>query len=395
MSKQKYRINLSVKETRELEEIIRKQSTAQNIAKRARIIIKANDEMKGNREIAREMGISPCDITLWTKRWIERFDLPVIERLKDAPRSGSPGRISPEQSCQIIALACETPETYNIPISHWTHKELAKQVIKQGIVDKISPSYIGQLLKKKDLKPHQIRYWLNAKPDAKRDERIVDICKVYHDTPQTKDEIAFSIDEMTGIQALERISEDLPLSEGKVIAREFEYKRNGTQTLIAGMNIETGQIIADCGDTRKEKDFASFIKKLIETNEDKKICHIVLDQLNTHKSETLVRLIAEHCGIDEELGVKGKSGILKSMATREEFLSQSNKSVIFHYTPKHASWMNQIEIWFGILTRNLIKRGNFSSKEVLKTKLNNFINYFNETMAKPFKWTYCGKPLEL
>lgn len=149
MSKKKYRINLYVKEIRELKKIIRKQSTAQNIAKRARIIIKANDEMKDNREIAREMGISPCDITLWTKRWIERFNLPVEERLKDSARTGSPARISPEQCCQIIALACETPETYNVPVSHWTHKELAKQVIKEGIVDKISPSYIGQLLKKR------------------------------------------------------------------------------------------------------------------------------------------------------------------------------------------------------------------------------------------------------
>lgn len=245
------------------------------------------------------------------------------------------------------------------------------------------------------MQPHRIRYWLNAKPDEKRDERIADICDVYHRIPETQDEIAVSVDEMTGIQALERMVDDLPMSAGKVIAREFEYKRNGTQTLIAGMNIETGQITADCGDTRKEKDFASFIKKLIEKNKDKKICHIVLDQLNTHKSETLVRLIAEHCGIDEDLGVKGKSGILKSMATRAEFLSQSNKSLIFHYTPKHASWMNQIEIWFGILMKNLIKRGNFSSKEDLKTKLNNFIDYFNETMAKPFKWTYYGKPLEI
>ena len=149
MSKNKYRINLLSKEIKELEEIIRKQRSPQNIAKRARIIIKANEEMKGNREIAREMGMSPCDVTLWTKRWLEGYDLPVAERLSDAARSGTPERISPEQWCQIIAVACESPETYDVPMTHWTHKELAKQVIKQGIVDKISPSYIGQMLKKK------------------------------------------------------------------------------------------------------------------------------------------------------------------------------------------------------------------------------------------------------
>ena len=149
MSKNKYRINLLSKEIKELEEIIQKQRSPPNIAKRARIIIKANEEMKGNREIAREMGISPCDVTLWTKRWLEGYDLPVAERLSDAARSGTPERISPEQWCQMIAVACESPETYDVPMTHWTHKELAKQVIKQGIVDKISPSYIGQMLKKK------------------------------------------------------------------------------------------------------------------------------------------------------------------------------------------------------------------------------------------------------
>lgn len=395
MSKSKYRINLTTKERSELEEIIRKQNSPQNIAKRAKIIVKANVEIKGNREIAREMEISPCDITLWTKRWIEGFNLAVIERLSDAPRSGFPSTISSEQWCKIIAVACETPETYGIPTTHWTNKELSNQVIKQGIVEKISPSYIGRILKKKDLQPHRTRYWLNNKAEEKRDERIIEICDIYKSIPLTEDEIAFSVDEMTGIQALERIADDLPMSEGKPIAREFEYQRNGTQTLIAGMNIGTGEIVANCGETRKEEDFANFISKLIEENQHKETVHIVLDQLNTHKSETLVRLTAEYCGIDEELGVKGKSGILKSMETREKFLCRKDKSIVFHYTPKHASWMNQIEIWFGILMKKVIKRGNFSSKENLKMKLNNFIDFFNETMAKPFKWTYCGKPLEI
>jgi len=149
MGRSKYRQSLTEKEISELEQIIRKQTTPQNIARRARIINRANFERKTNRAIATELGMNPCDITLWTKRWIERSNVCVAERLIDAPRSGAPDRISAEQWCQIMALACESPEAYDIPMTHWTQKELVKQVIKQGIVDKISPSHLGQTLKKK------------------------------------------------------------------------------------------------------------------------------------------------------------------------------------------------------------------------------------------------------
>ncbi len=199
---------------------------------------------------------------------------------------------------------------------------------------------------------------------------------------------------MTGIQALERIAKDLPLSSGKPLAREFEYKRNGTQTLIAGINIALGQVQAICQDTRTEEDFSQFIENIIAENQGYKTYHIVLDQLNTHKSETLVRLVARHDKITEELGIKGKKGILKSMKTREKFLMDKSHSLVFHYTPKHCSWMNQIEIWFGILMKKVIARGNFSSKKDLKGKVLAFIDYFNQTMAKPFKWTYQDKPLK-
>lgn len=202
-----------------------------------------------------------------------------------------------------------------------------------------------------------------------------------------------SVDEMTGIQALERIAPDLPMEAGKPQAREFEYKRHGTQTLIAAINVALGNVWGICGDSRKEEDFAEFIKQAIENNPGYNVYHFVSDQLNTHKSESLVRFTADYCGIDKDLGIKGKEGILKSMDSREAFLAEGGKAIVLNETPKHASWMNQIEIWFGILMRKVIKRGNFPSKEDLKNKVLSFIEYFNKTMAKPFKWTYQGKVL--
>ena len=199
---------------------------------------------------------------------------------------------------------------------------------------------------------------------------------------------------MTGIQALERIAPSLPMPPGMIERREFEYIRHGTQALIAGFDVATGKVQGTVADTRTEADFAAFLEQLFASAAPTMRWRIVCDNLDIHMSESVVRLVARQCGIDAAtLGRKGREGVLARKASRAAFLRHHSHRITFHFTPKHASWLNQIEIWFSILVRKLLRRASFVSKADLKLHIENFIAYFNRTMAKPFKWTWAGKPL--
>jgi len=200
---------------------------------------------------------------------------------------------------------------------------------------------------------------------------------------------------MTGIQALERIAPTKPMRPGWEERREFEYTRHGTQCLIGNFAVVSGEVIAPTVQaTRTEADFATHIAGTVATDPEAGWIFVV-DNLTTHCSETLVRYVAQACGIEEELGKKGQRGILKSVATRKKFLTDAGHRIRFVYVPKHTSWLNQIEIWFSILVRRVLRRGNFTSVTDLREKILAFIDYFNRTLAKPFKWTYKGRPLNV
>lgn len=197
---------------------------------------------------------------------------------------------------------------------------------------------------------------------------------------------------MTGIQALERAAPTLPARPGRVERREFEYVRHGTLSLIASFRVATGQVTAaSLGPTRTEADFAAHVARAIATEPAAGYVFLV-DRLNTHQSESLVRLVAAAEGYPGDLGVKGESGVLQSMASRAAFLGAPERWVQFVYLPKHTSWLNQVEIWFSILVRRLLKRGSFASTDELRERILAFVAYFNRH-AKPFRWTYSGRSL--
>jgi transposase len=242
-----------------------------------------------------------------------------------------------------------------------------------------------------------VEYWLNAKPDdpVAFAAQVVAVCEAYQHAPTVARQggHVISTDEKPGVQALERAAPTLPMKPGLVERPEYEYIRHGTQCLIANFDVVTGEVVAPTiGPSRTEEDFARHIAQTIATDPEAPWLFIV-DQLNIHQSETLVQLVARTCGIEEDLGEKEKRGVLKSMQTRAEFLRDASPRIRFLYTPKHTSWLNQIEMWFSILVRRLLKRGNFTSVEDLRERILAFIDYFNKTMAKPFKWTYTGRPL--
>ena len=224
------------------------------------------------------------------------------------------------------------------------------------------------------------------------------VCNTYLETPELYFQYnthTVSVDEMTGVQALERNAQTIPMKPGQPARIEFEYTRHGTLCLTGNWHIVEGQMIASTiGPTRTEEDFLWHIFHTVQTDRDAGWV-FVADNLNTHCSESLVRYVAKLEGIDQStLGVKGKSGILKSMPSRQAFLTDRNHRVRFVFLPKHTSWLNQIEIVFGIVSRRVLRHGNFKSTAELKQRLLAFIDYFNRTFARPMRWTYTGRPVK-
>jgi len=396
-----------------LEKIARQYTNPYWLVIRAKMVLYAAAGAN-NADIAHRLDTDSDTVAHWRGRWIaasprfaaaEAAGLPekdwraLIESvLADDPRPGAPDTFHSEQLVQIVAVACTDPRDAGREISHWTPRELADEVQQRKIVETISPRHLGRVLDEMELHPHRIRYWLNNNRDADPvafDAAATTICGLYAAAPTLAEEGTHlvSLDEKTGIQALEPTHPTRPMRPGHVELRESEYVRHGTLALIANLDVATGAVLQpSLGPTRTEADLVAHVRHTLTTDPDGAWIFIV-DQLNTHQSEGLVRLVAEACHLADDLGVKGQSGVLKSMDTRKVFLEEPSHRIRFVYTPKHSSWLNQVELWFSILVRKLLKRASFCSVEDLRQRILQFVEYFNRTMAKPFKWTYTGRPL--
>lgn len=245
-----------------------------------------------------------------------------------------------------------------------------------------------------------MRYWLNSADKLNPEEfstRSIRICDIYRNAISMHEQgiHIISTDEKTGMQALEQAAPTLPMKSGMIERQEQDYIRHGVLVLIANFEVATGKVVSPTiGDTRNEQDYMERIAQTMACDPEGTWIFIN-DQLNTHQSESLVKFVAQRCGIKNDLGKKGHSGILKTMKSRRAFLEDESHRIRFVFTPRHASWLNQIEIWFSILARRLLKRESFSSTEKLRERILAFIKYLNETLAKPFKWTYKGKVLTI
>jgi transposase len=292
----------------------------------------------------------------------------------------------PQEQHKIVALATRPPTEEGVPVTHWSTSDLARATVEDGIVESISRATVWRLLDQAAIKPHRWHYWLNS-PDPDFEAKMLHIVDLYLKAQKLKKrgEVVLSVDEKTSIQALQRKYPHQPPRSGSIERIEHEYIRHGTRCLTAGLEVATGEIYGHLTDNRPAEVFADFVESVSRYYCKAKRIHFVLDNLNTHWHEETCRVVAKlsQCPLPP----------VKTGAQRKAFLTKPGKRLVFHFTPSHASWLNQIEIWFGTLTRKVIRRGNFTSVDDLDTKIIEFIEYYDEFLAHPYRWTYTGKPL--
>ncbi|MGD1007886.1 MAG: IS630 family transposase [Ignavibacteriaceae bacterium] len=340
-------IPLTASQRQELIRISRSQKSESRIVIRSKIILYSS-EKKTYDEIMRLTNHCRESVAKWRKRYLESG----IEGLKDKPRPGKPRVITAEQHALVIEKACSKPED---GYTNWSQRRIAQAV-------GISQTKVQNILSQADLKPHKIDYWCGKSPDPEFENKMTEIIGLYISPPANA--LVLCVDEKTQIQALDRTQPELPLRQGNPKRQTTTYKRNGVVSLVAALSVHEGEITARTMQSNNAVNFLSFLKSL-EKKYHKKQLHLIADNLSVHKHKDVTHWLSK------------------------------KKNIHMHYTPTYSSWLNQIEIWFNILTKDVLKGGIWKSKEELVSQIMNYIKIYNKTRAKPFQWTYTGKVLKI
>lgn len=364
-------VELTPEEQTELRRRVRAPTSTQRDAARAGIIL-ACAEGGSAREIGVRLEVPVSRVERWRRRFLHKR----LKGLGDLRRRGHAPKFGSVTRCEIISVACEPIGQKNtgldkngkekyIPITR-TIEQVRQKAIARGIVPQIGWTTVQRILSQGDIRPHLVRGWLHS-PDPKFREKVTEICELYLNPPPGT--TVLCIDEMTGVQALEHRFPDhwSPGTPRGCPRREWEYKRHGTQTVIAAFDVRTGRVVGTCGQTRKGEDLVRFMGE-VAAEYPKGTVHVIWDNLNIHFDGPTKRW--------------------------SQFNRRNGERFVFHYTPKHASWVNQVELFFSIVHRQCLRHGDFHSKDELRTALLGFIALWNQERAHPFRWKFSGYPLQ-
>jgi transposase len=340
---------IDVQQRPRLEALARSRTAPLCEVQRARIVLAAA-EGASNAAIARDLSVTQNTVRTWRNRFAEHG----VDGLADRPRPGRPPIYGPDTHLRIVAaVTSELPEADSV----WSHRLLAEHLHADGI----SASQIGRILADLDLKPHRVRAWLTRRANPAFFTKAAEVCDLYLNQPA--DSVVVCIDEKTAIAARSRKHPDQPARPGRVARREFEYVRHGTVSIVAALHVHTGEILTEQITRNDSATFIAFLTMLDAHIDPKLAVHLVMDNGSSHTSKATKKWLREHPRFQP------------------------------HYTPAHASWLDQAELFFSILTRRLLRRGEFTSRQDLADKIENFVIVYNRT-AKPFRWTYDGRPLK-
>lgn len=369
----------------ELQALVRASSTPQSLGLRARIVLRAADtDTPTNLHIGRALGCCNHTVGKWRRRYLALG----VSGLQDAIRPGRPRTIASSTRVQVISVASALPQDQDRTVTRWTLAEIVATLLDALHTDTISRSTIWRILQEVDLKPHKSEYWLNSH-DEDFDAKAHAICQLYVKALEycQNGRLVICCDEKTGMQVLERKAPTKPAKPGKRERREHEYIRHGTRVLINSLVVATGQLAWTIGATRKTTDFVAHLKHVYQSLPRIARADWIMDNLNTHWSLEVCRLVARWCKIPFE------PKKLQTGAQRRAFLGDPTHRHVFHFTPKHGSWLNQAELFFGVLHRRFLARGSFRSVKEFAARLERFLQEYNTRHAHPYRWTYTGEPL--